>query len=437
MDDSTASQAPPTSTTAAPATARRQNRSKRQSSQQVYDSAKAIDFSTSSLSPDNGAGPVLKKRSKPRESQLAENRAEIDGFSPSTLFCREDWTLFRNLSTLGQRAGVSQGMIPALVVKELVDNALDAGADCHFGSTRDGLYVEDDGAGLPGTDVEVAGLFSVARPLSSSKLLRLPTRGALGNGLRVVTGAVLASGGMLTVKTRGRALRLRPRDSDGGTDVERRGPWKGTGTRVEVSLGDALPIADDAFNWAKRAARLARGTTYKGKTSPWWYDSDSFYELTQAAGTRTVRELVTEFAGCTGATAGTLAVGLNGRTCESLTRDEADSLLSRMRDCNRKVKPKRLGAIGPELDSGAGYAREAGTFMTEAGRGGLGATIPYVIEAWASASVAPSIDVSVNRTPITAETTLGRFMQDRTLYGLTGCGLSDNHRRIHTAVKVG
>ena len=72
-----------------------------------------------------------------------------------------------------------------------------------------GLFVEDGGDGLPGTDAEIAGLFSVARPLSSSKLLRLPTRGALGNGLRVVAGAVLASGGTLTVKTRGRALRLR------------------------------------------------------------------------------------------------------------------------------------------------------------------------------------------------------------------------------------
>ena len=61
---------------------------------------------------------------------------------------------------------------------------------------------------------------------------RLPTRGALGNGLRVVAGAVLASGGRLTVKTRGRALRLRPRDADGTTEAEHVRPWKGTGTRV-------------------------------------------------------------------------------------------------------------------------------------------------------------------------------------------------------------
>ena len=124
----------------------------------------------------------------------------------------------------------------------------------------------------------------MSRPLASSKLLRLPTRGALGNGLRVVAGAVLASDGKLIVKTRGRALRLRPRDSDGGTDVEHLGAWNGTGTRVEVLLGDSLPIDEETFEWANRAMRLTGGESYKGKPSPSCYDADSFYELMQAAG---------------------------------------------------------------------------------------------------------------------------------------------------------
>ena len=170
------------------------------------------------------------------------------------LFSRQDWTLFRNLSTLGQRAGVTTDAIPAIVAKELVDNALDVAGKCRYGRTADGgLFVQDDGDGLPGTDADLASLFSVARPLSSTKLLRLPTRGALGNGLRVVAGAVLASGGRLTVKTRGRALRLRPRDSDGGTDPEHVRPWKGTGTRVDVLLGEALPMNGHTFQWADQA----------------------------------------------------------------------------------------------------------------------------------------------------------------------------------------
>lgn len=43
------------------------------------------------------------------------------------MFDREDWMLFRSIDSLGQKAGVGRDRIAAVVVKELVDNALDAG----------------------------------------------------------------------------------------------------------------------------------------------------------------------------------------------------------------------------------------------------------------------------------------------------------------------
>jgi hypothetical protein len=46
------------------------------------------------------------------------------------MFVREDWTLVRNLATLGQRAGVPVELLSRLIVKELVDNGLDAAGDC-------------------------------------------------------------------------------------------------------------------------------------------------------------------------------------------------------------------------------------------------------------------------------------------------------------------
>jgi len=192
------------------------------------------------------------------------------------MFTRDDWTLFRQLETLGQKAGVAKDKIPCLVAKELVDNALDATGACRYGLLGGGFYVEDDGQGIEGTDDEIAKLFSVARPLTSSKLLRLPTRGALGNGLRVVTGAVLASGGSLVVSTRGRQLRLVPQD-DGSTSVERTGAYERPGTRVEVTLGSTLPYSSNVFDWAKRASILAGGaSSYPGRSSPFWYDADAF-----------------------------------------------------------------------------------------------------------------------------------------------------------------
>ena len=99
-------------------------------------------------------------------------------------FEREDWTSFRAVEGLQQKAGVPKALLPRLVLKELADNALDAGAEARVGELPKGgnYFVEDDGPGIDGTPEEIARLFSIRRPMVSSKLLRLPTRGALGNG---------------------------------------------------------------------------------------------------------------------------------------------------------------------------------------------------------------------------------------------------------------
>ena len=355
-------------------------------------------------------------------------------------FEREDWTLFRNLQTIGQKAGVPRERIAPLVAKELVDNALDAGGSCKFRALKNGrFYVHDDGPGLPGTDAEIAALFSVARPLASSKLLRLPTRGALGNGLRVVAGAVLSSGGELVVKTRGRALRLVPRDSDGATDVARLREWRGKGTRVEVKLGEALAANEHVFEWAKRAVYLSNGRNeYRGRTSPWWYDSDSFYELVQAAGKRTVRDLIQDFEGCSGRKAGHAAKGFENRRCDSLTRKEVEALLKTIRTYSKEVRSSRLGFVGPEVPGleKSVYAKTTGTFKTEAARGRLHATIPFVVEAWAEEAPDSIVLLHVNRTPITADIWMVQ-MKDRTCRGLAGCSLSSKKATTAEPVKVG
>src|SRR5262249_28450247 len=149
------------------------------------------------------------------------------------------------------------------------DNSLDAGGACYFGELDgSGFFVDDNGLGLPGTDEEIASLFSVDRLMKTSKLIRMPTHGRLGNGLRVVAGAVLASGGTLAVSTRGRTLQLRPND-DGTTTLVSSEPWdEPEGTRVEVRFGPALAkeLDDDGnpFKWCRRAQELAeKGRNYK------------------------------------------------------------------------------------------------------------------------------------------------------------------------------
>jgi hypothetical protein len=150
-----------------------------------------------------------------------------------------------------------------LVLKEIADNALDTGADIRFGlvdpENLDLFYIEDDGPGLNGTPEEIASLFNISRPMRSSKLLRLPQRGALGNGLRVVAGAVLASEGSLVVITRNHQIKLRP-EANGSTTVVSVMPAKRPiGTRIEIGFGPALPNEGDIpFAWVKTGPVLTQ-----------------------------------------------------------------------------------------------------------------------------------------------------------------------------------
>ena len=114
----------------------------------------------------------------------------------------------------------------------------------------------------------------------STKLWRLPTRGALGNGLRVVAGAVShrtarlssprgASGSNFarTRRHRHRSLSVKPVENQ-------------VGTRIEIKFGPAIPKDETALAWATRSqSRWPGRASYQGKSSPFWYAADEFHEL--------------------------------------------------------------------------------------------------------------------------------------------------------------
>jgi len=237
----------------------------------------------------------------------------------------------------------------------------------------------------------------------STKLLRLPTRGALGNGLRVVAGAVLASDGFLTIVTRGARLRLRPERYGATAVIERSASERTIGTRVEIGFGPDLPEDANALSWARDATHLARGSSYVGQSSPFWYDVPQFHELLSASGSASVRALIASLDGCAGGRAGDIVAtaGLSRMACHDLDRTQAARLLEAARAAAKPVNPKRLGAIGPDAFPDRAYAIAFGV----AAFGSPGHTeIPAVVEAWASGDDEESgITASVNRTPITGE----------------------------------
>jgi hypothetical protein len=337
-------------------------------------------------------------------------------------FERDEWTTLRTVEGLQQKAGVPKTKLRRLVLKELVDNALDTGARARIGPLPGGGYfIEDDGGGFAGSPEEIAHLFSIGRRMISTKRLRLPTRGALGNGLRVVAGAVLASKGFLTVTTRNRRIELRP-ERDGTTTVVKVEPVDfPIGTRIEIGFGPDIPEDTNATYWATIAIMMARGQTYSGKSSPWWYDVPQFHELLDESGDKLVRELVAELDGCTGGRAGEIVneAGLARMTCREVTSEQAATLLQVARDYVKEVKPRRLGAAGPELFRNYAHALVTGSAVigTEPS-----AEIPFVVEAWAKENATMRLDVCVNRTPVTGDITARRDKRDINFFG---CGLLD------------
>jgi hypothetical protein len=87
----------------------------------------------------------------------------------------------------------------------------------------------------------------------------------------------------------------------------------------------------------------------------------------------------------------------------------------------REVRPSRLGCVGPL--EGYLHAKDGMTFEVEPGRGELKAQIPCVVEAWARKAGRPSVQVCVNRTPVTAEVRAWRDGKQGTDYVISGCNL--------------
>src|SRR4051794_39346999 len=223
------------------------------------------DSSARTVTP--GRRPGLSAAERKRQ-QRARDRGTL-------LFERPDWRLFLDVATLPQKAGCQPGNLRAIVLREVVDNALDAGANdvtLTF-DDADTYTIADDGPGLDPTDVP--RLFAVNRPLLSSKRRRLPLRGMLGNGLRVVMGAVAASEGSIIVETRGHRLTLAVDDATGRTLVLDAAPVPlAAGLILRLTFGPLLQSygshADNLL--ARNAIALAtHGKSYTGPSSPWWY----------------------------------------------------------------------------------------------------------------------------------------------------------------------
>ena len=336
-------------------------------------------------------------------------------------FERADWTSFRTREGLQQKARVALDGLVALVLKELADNALDAGAHVTVGEIGEGYFIQDDG---PGIDPDgVARLFSIARPSHRARCCACP------QGARSATDCVLRPEPSLRQAASSRSRRAAFASPSSHAIRTGRPPRQAAQSRNEREHASRSASARHCrrtiarSTLTQKAISLAKGgVSYNGASSPYWYNGPQFYELLSSSGAAPVRQLVASLDGCAGGRAGEIvaAAGLGRKACNQIDAAGAVRLLKAARAVAKPVSPKRLGAIGAGHFSACSY----GVNHTEVRFGDdPAALIPAVVEIWMRPSSALRAEVSVNRTPVAASVSLQKDKSDLDIFG---CGLAHN-----------
>ena len=255
--------------------------------------------------------------------------------------------------------------------------------------------------------------------MRTTKFWRTPQRGALGNGTRVLTGSLVASGGTLTIETHGQRVRLRPLRH--ATEIiSTENIAHEPGTTLVVAFGADIPDDDqgDPMRWALRAidasATPGAAKPYDGFVSPHWLDAEQLAEIFAMIepSTTTVRQVVEKLAGCSGAKAGRLATPFGkNRTCRTMKLAETADLLRACQAATRPIKPRDLSPLGPAFEAASEYNKKEGEITI--GRAEPIARLPVIVEAWTlvrdrEGTTASGLKVFVNRSPIVSSTLASR-----------------------------
>jgi len=356
---------------------------------------------------------------------------------------RETFSMSRELEfftekELEMQIGHGRDWWRVALVKELVDNALDACESSNVSPeidvevTDDWFAVADSGPGIP-DDVIVRSLDFMQR-VSDKALYVAPTRGQLGNALKAIYAApyVAHGEGRVEIEVGARhhliavsldEIAQRPQVSYTVEDAA----LVRNGTRVQVCWPDSCSDEDsdsfDSYNSPPTVRELVEGyaalnphatfgfstltyqatdrDSYKWRasdpTSPHWYTPETLrsliagYLLREREGgrARTVREFVSEFRGLSSTVKQKqVTEGLSRLHLRELVEGEAldvgviEQLLSRMQALSKPVKPQALGVIGEaHLRTWMlTHANVAGDSIKYAKRYGFDDGLPFVIE---------------------------------------------------------
>ena len=331
---------------------------------------------------------------------------------PTTTLVRETFRTSRLLDFCSERELVKQighpvDHWPLVILKEGVDNALDAAEEAKTAPTirveviNGEIAITDNGPGIPPDTV--ADILDFAVRVSSREAYVSPTRGAQGNALETIVAMAFAldgTEGKTVIESRGVAhhitfkvdqVRQEPR-----VDHVREPSSVRNGTRIAVQwpvcASSKLDQAEQHFlqmaeNYGWLNPELTLALTWNGQpsvdfktstpawakwrpsdpTSPHWYDDarlrrlmGAFIARDQDRGRdpRTVRQFISEFRGLSGSAKQKLVLEEVGASRLSLPEFFANgdhvnngqiaNLLAAMRKHSRPIKPVDLGLIGKD-----------------------------------------------------------------------------------------
>ena len=319
---------------------------------------------------------------------------EVGAVMQNDIIERQDWHLLLAADGLSQWAGVGQGELVAFALKELADNALDAGDEVGIETVGTACTISDDGPGL--APERVLAFFTVNRALACSKLWRQAGRGAMGMGLRVVAGVSAVFGGTITTVSHGTRLVFTIHDSTGAPIVLEESAEDGDGFRITLDI----PGADMARECgrARIAARFS-GRTLEGKADPRWFDAAALHGFCLAAPTVPAVRLLAEKIAISNEGRRALRDRFGDRTFDQLGKTDLAAAIAIMHANPGRVKA--LSGIGEDPRIPGIYRRVTGNVDID------GVTMPAIVEAWVEADRVArrdDADVSfalllVNRTP--------------------------------------
>jgi hypothetical protein len=369
------------------------------------------------------------------------NKGKISMAAPLQALFRETFTLSRSMeyfneAELVRQCGHEKADWPILLLKELLDNTLDA---CESASIppkivisvdERQLVISDNGPGLP-ADV-VTRILDFNTRTSDKAAYVSPSRGTMGNGLKLVLCIpfVLNRNRQTTTIIEARGIR---HTITIDTDQVRREPKIGhqkdeivktEGNRISITCDS--PCSQDAYDsdrflqfiedyvlfnphaaltvlyygeeWVWAASGPMRKWTPSNPTSPHWYRVQELSNLIlshiaadETAGRkRSIREFVATFRGLSGTAKQrqvSAAAGLERGYLfdllddqQKLRQDAVRALLETMRSASAPVKPVGLGILGEDHFRATMSTPEEPSFRYKKIIGEASG-LPYVVEA--------------------------------------------------------